>query len=106
MESQASKLLQMLEPAIRPNGIARSGLSPKVPIEQQSFDAILQQAHQVQEKLDRLEQMTSASGEPAVQEQATSRKISTMAGLGGIGGSGGAENASLIRLLGQAGQKE
>ena len=91
-----SQLLRMLEPAVRPvappeGGAARSA---NVPIEQQSFDALLAEAQQADEP--------AATGEAA--ELASDAVAGTSPNLlGPLSQMGAIENASLRALVGRGG---
>lgn len=59
-------LLRMLEPVVRPDGIAGRGRAPSQPFESQSFEAMLAEAHKQEETSSpQMAQTLNQSAEPA-----------------------------------------
>lgn len=82
-------LLQMLEPAVRPVPTQGTpGAAPKLPVEQQSFDMLLQQAQQA-----------AGDEQPASDTAATGKQVSPLAPLQGLDR---IENASLRSIVAKA----
>lgn len=91
--SNAANLLRMLEPPVRPDGLAGAprGAQPTTPIESQSFDAVLRQAQAMAD-----EQVTQTDDEA---EQANIGQASRFTALGGLDR---IDNATLRELIARA----
>ena len=95
--SNAAELLRMLEPTVRPDGIAGAGRAAQTPppIEAQSFDAVLRQA---QAMADDQEPVSDVPGEDASTEQ--SLRFARLSGIDRI------DNAALRGLIARAAQDD
>ncbi len=95
--SNGGDLLRMLMPAVRP--VPSGGVSPaKQPIESQSFDALLQDARQV-DPLNQTDQVKPAENTPPAEAPAKPDTLAPLAGLDSI------HNASLRRIIAEANGK-
>jgi len=92
--TDSAALLRLLEPAVRPVPTAPAGRVAQAPIEQRSFEALLDEAKSIQ--------VTQGSDEETAAQPMDATSPTNP--LRALGSCGAIENASLRGLMGSSGQ--